>query len=119
LDKDGNDLFLRSYQQKRSKQIATYLQAIASADTKPANRETAIRYLRNYPLHEYIAVFLKLLADPTESDDVRLMMAEALGWFEYSYRREEIVPAIEKCIRSGRLSAKLESEMKKTLKRLK
>ena len=33
--------------------------------------------------------------------EVRIHMAEALGWFNYSYRRDEIRTAMEKMLEKG------------------
>ena len=60
-----------------------------------------IRYIRNNPFHFNVEAYLKLLGNETYDKEVRIHMAEALGWFNYSYRRDEIRTAMEKMLEKG------------------
>ena len=64
---------------------------IMGKDEKLKDRVSSIRTTRNYNMHEYIPHFLYLLQDSSNPLEVRLNMAEALGWYVYSYRKSEIV----------------------------
>jgi hypothetical protein len=46
-------------------------------------------------------------------------MAEALGWFNYSYRRDEIRTAMEKMLEKGGLPETVQREVCQTINRLK
>ncbi|GHV27563.1 hypothetical protein FACS1894176_09590 [Bacteroidia bacterium] len=118
FDQDKVSEFIPN-QERTKKQLAGYLQAIADPEAKLADRETAIRYLRNNPLHSSIDLFLQLLNNPQENTDAQLLIAEALGWFDHSFRRNEIVAALENRMQQGGLSTEVEREIKKTIKRLK
>lgn len=83
-------------------------------------RISAIRTTRNYNLHTEAARFAEVVCDPTDSLEVRLCMAEALGWYNHSVYRGEIVKAFDRCLASSgnNLPDELAAEMKKTIKRL-
>ncbi len=84
----------------------------------PALDETGIRYLRNNPQHFRIPELLGFLADGAQSADLRVVMAEALGWFNYSEQRIQIAAALEEQLRQKGLPDVLRKEMMKTVKRL-
>lgn len=94
-------------------------QALAAAgDDGPSEREFAIRSLRNYPLHWRTDDLLKMVSDPTENEDLRIIMAEALGWFCYSIERDKIAACLTDCLHHQHLSPRLRREMTKAVKRI-
>lgn len=82
-----------------------------------AQKISSIRFLRNYNLHFAIPQLLPILSDGSQSLDVRICLAEALGWFNRSYRRDEIISYISAMDMDG-LDPLYVSELRKTLKRL-
>ena len=63
---------------------------------------------------------LNIVTDSRESEEVRIGVAEALGWYVLSERKAEIVAACQKVIdREENLSAQLKDELNKTINRLK
>ena len=95
-----------------------YLKTIGDKDAKPSAREGAIRYLRNNQIHHAIDLFGKVLNDTNESDEIRILMAEALGWFEYSYRKDDVAAALRQCLSSANISSELRDTVQKSLKRV-
>lgn len=78
---------------------------------------SSIRFLRNYNLHFALPKLLPMLSDETLSADVRLCLAEALGWFNFSVDKSLIIDYIES-MDLGSLDSALASELRKTIKRL-
>lgn len=80
-----------------------------------ARRTAAIRSVRNNTYHEYVPQLIELLKDESQPVELRVMTAEALGWFTLSYRKDEIVRAC----RALRTSDKeLAAEVRRTVNRL-
>ena len=96
---------------------------IADAFDKEADfmdRNYAIRYLRNVPMHYELDRFLEFVMDESQPDELRIIMAEALGWFNHSYRRNEITAAFKAALsnKSFKASENLREEMSKTIRRI-
>lgn len=85
---------------------------------KDAGKISSIRFLRNYNLHFAIPQLLPVLTNENESLEVKMALAEALGWFNRSYRRDEIISFISSMNMSD-LDPVYATELRKTLKRLK
>ena len=85
----------------------------------PTLDEAGIRYLRNNPQHFRIPELLGFLADAAQPADLRVVMAEALGWFNNSAQRMQIATALEEQLGQKGLPRTLQAEMVKTVKRLK
>lgn len=80
---------------------------------------SVIRYIRNNPFHFHAEAYLKLLCNEAYDASVRVSMAEALGWFNCSYRRDEIRTAMEKMLSEGKLPEAVQREVRQTINRLK
>jgi hypothetical protein len=92
---------------------------IRDSSVDPLERIDAIRSVRNNNYHFRVDDYLKLVANPEEDTKVRIVMAEALGWFIHSYRRVEIINALQK-IGANKLTPKeLAGEITQTIIRLK
>ena len=75
---------------------------------------------RNYNLHEAIPEFLALVADKENPLEIRLNMAEALGWYIYSYRKQEVIDGCQKILSENPdLEPELKAELTQTINRLK
>ena len=95
------------------------MQLILDRDADPTDREFAIRSLRNYPMHWRTDDLLKMVTDPTDNESLRIVMAEALGWFCHSVEREKIAATLSDCLaRDKSLSPRLRREMAKAVKRI-
>ena len=77
-----------------------------------------VRSTRNYNQHEHVDVYLKLLNDDREAVDLRMAIAEALGWYTHSPARQKI---IDNCSVLGkkRIPSPLKEELVQTINRLK
>lgn len=80
-----------------------------------AKRISAIRFVRNNPCHFEIDNYFEVIEDRNNPDKVRVAMAEALCWFKYSYRKQEIVEFCRRMISDPSLSANVAAELAQTL----
>ena len=85
-------------------------------ESKPAARVSAIRGFRNLQYHDTVPQMLALVADENEPMEVRVAAAEALGWFNLSYRKAEILEGLQGVSASDEALAK---EITQTINRLK
>ena len=82
-------------------------------------RVNDIRSIRNYNYHYHVDDYLKILNDSNEDEKVRVALAEALGWFNHSYRKNEIVQGLKKVSAKKDLPQTLKLELIQTINRLK
>ena len=61
-------------------------------------RISYIQFMRNRPYHQNLTECLKVLEDPDDDVFVRTVMAEALAWWELSYRKQEIIDSCKKLL---------------------
>lgn len=93
----------------------SWLSSLESGSDKA--RINAIRFMRNYNLHFAVPGLLPMLSDKSLSLEVRLCLAEALGWFDRSVNRDLIASYISSMDMED-LEPELASELRKTLKRV-
>lgn len=91
---------------------------IADTTLSDDQRMSSIRTVRNNPYHQYLDLYLKVIEDPSNSDAVRVTMAEALGWFNNSFRRQEIIDFCERMLKRDDLPPSLSAELLQTRNRL-
>ena len=85
-------------------------------EAKPNSRIGSIRSFRNSTYHDQIEQMLSLIANEEEPIEVRIAAAEALGWFNLSYRKQEIIDGLQGINTAEQTLAK---EIEQTLNRLK
>lgn len=104
---------IRSTHQGKQNDIPTILDQSISAN----KRATEISRFRNHPVSDEADILLTLLADRSDDPDLRKAAAEALGWFNYSYRKDYIIGQLQQLISSEENDTVL-SEIKKSINRL-
>lgn len=87
-------------------------------DLKSPNLLDDIRRLRNYPSHFQVDNLLNILNNPSVYIDTRVILCEALGWYNYSIFRKKIINALEVSLKQDTNPLELKAEIVKTLKRL-
>lgn len=103
----------------RSFDYADRNNAVIADKTAPEKRRvSAIRFVRNNPYHYGLDTYFALISDPENSEEVRVNMAEALGWFKYSSRKGEIMDFCKKLSADTTLPAALSAELTQTYNRL-
>ena len=85
-------------------------------ELKPNSRISAIRGFRNSTYHEQVPQMVELIADENEPLEVRVAAAEALGWFNLSWRKQEIVDGLKGIVTPDK---ELQNEIEQTINRLK
>lgn len=104
---------IRSTNNSKKENIAMIL----DKSIKEKNRSFEILRFRNNPVTEYVDTLFGVLDDITYEPDLRLKTAEALGWYNYSYRKNYIIERLGKIMLQEKDAVVLH-EIKKTIKRL-
>ena len=114
---------------KASEELTTYfndqlkyqeksLRTILDKKGKVSERLNAIRSLRNYNNHKQVSDLLTVLNDSTDDSNIRTVMAEALGWFNWSIRKAEIVSSLNHLYTNTLYDPLLKGEVLQSIKRL-
>lgn len=102
------------------KRYNSTIKEIFDKSAKESDRISDIRMTRNSNLHEAIPQFLEMLTDKDNSLKIRLNAAEALGWYIYSYKRQDIIDGCQKILATNSdLEPELRAEIEQTINRLK
>ncbi len=87
-------------------------------ETTQRDRIFSIRNLRNKTYHTGVSELTEYLSQCND-ESIKWFLIEALGWFEYSYRRGEIIDACQSIATSDENSERIRNEATKTINRLK
>lgn len=100
--------------------IGTYyeeLQTLLNSVAKLQSRINAARYYRNNNYIPAIEGLVSMISDSKETLPLRLVCAEALGWYEMSSSKAEIISRLTN-LDTASYPEELKSEITKTIKRL-
>lgn len=92
--------------------------AVMDTTAPEAERISAIRTVRNYTFHFHVDDYLNVIRDTNNPLEVRVVMAEALGWFTNSVQRPHILGEMKAMQQSNDLPKELKAEIEQTIKRL-
>lgn len=81
-------------------------------------RKLYIKSLRNNNIHASLSDYLAILDNPAEEESLKLILLDALAWYNQSYRRDEILTACDRLRRSTKSKA-LRNQALRTINRLK
>ena len=99
---------------------AETLKSIIGALSNNRYRKLYISSLRNNPIPSMVPDILWTLADAKTENDLRIQLAEALGWFTRAYNREQIISGCQSILASEKgIDPALADELTKTINRLK
>lgn len=90
-------------------QEAKVHQTLMDVAAPEAKRISAIRNVRNYTFHFHVDDYLNVIRDAGNPQEVRVVMAEALGWFTNSVQRPHILEEIKKMQQTANLPEDLKS----------
>jgi hypothetical protein len=85
---------------------------------KKGERLFSVSFLRNNNYHTPVERYLATLADKSEDPLIRLRLAEALGWYTYSYKKQIIIDSCKKIASEEPDGSALKNELIKTANRL-
>lgn len=89
--------------QKRQKSINDGI--LDKTSTEARWRKLYIQSLRNENVHATLGEYLAILDNPDESEDLKLVLLDALAWYNESYRRYEILAACDRLRKTSRSKA--------------
>jgi len=98
-----------------SKMLERDVTAISNKELDDSKRISSIRTFRNYRFIPAIEPLLSIVADNNASEELRVVACEALGWYDTSTGKKEIISGLE---RINTESPALKEEIAKSLKRL-
>lgn len=103
---------------RSSESFSKYMEVIMSNDTAVKSKDKIfdLRRLRNHPDNKAIDQVLELVNDSSADEEVRLVAIEALGWYNYSHRRDDIIEGLKPLITDENI--KVREEAIKTINRL-
>ena len=120
-----NNSYIRNKDDVRRQLMKAYAsryasdEAILERKAKEKMRLLYVSSLRNYPIHGSVGTYLKLLQEPSESDEFKLSLLRSLAWYKYSYKRPEIMRVCNELRRNKRLLDTIRQEAERTYYRLK
>ncbi len=91
---------------------------LADQNKKMSSRLMSVSILRNNSYHTKVDSYLKVLGDSGQDLNLRIKLAEALGWFTLSYRKGDIISACKSLSDEQGLDQRLKNELLKTANRL-
>lgn len=111
--------YTSSYERLIDKESYYYKETgtLSNRSAKSKARTNAARSFRNNNFIPAIDTMIAIIADAEDEEDVRIVCAEALGWYDKSAAKSEIIAKLNAMDKSG-FSPALSEEIVKTLKRL-
>ena len=109
---------IRSLERNKEWLYDELLPAIQSDTLELKDKIGSVRTFRNYTFHDGIDELIKVMEDNQTDSKLRIKIAEALGWFTFSFRRKEIIEACDKIIQKKGTPDELQQELIKTKNRL-
>lgn len=104
---------------KKVKEFSEYiLDPLRDPTASLKKRISAARTIRNYPIHYDIATLTRLISDPQTPAELTLNLVEALGWFDDSYRKGEIINFCNQELGRNFHNEKVSNELHQTIRRL-
>ena len=91
---------------------------VANQNLKMSSRLMGVNSLRNNSYHMMTDNYLKVLGNPDENLNLRIKLAEALGWFTLSHRKGDIINSCKSIANQVGIDTKLKDELLKTANRL-
>ena len=98
-----------------AKSMDEIMEAIMDTVSTLRKKESSISRYRNSPVIFAIDSLLSFAADPSQDVSLRIKVVEALGWYNYSCRKEDIIAGLQNIITDNE---QLKQEIEKTIRRL-
>lgn len=117
IDKKATlDEFNRLFDSRQ--RIASYTDDIFDSNKSTKARIRGITQLRNNQYNHKVEKFLEFIADSQEPEELRVVMAEALGWFTLSHKRDKIVEKLKEVASNSATPQKVKEESLKSVARI-
>lgn len=106
----------------------TELMVLTDTHTETARRVLHAIAVKNWPYPDQIQLYLQMIANSSLNTEIRLHLADGLGYFDYSYKKKEVIDGVRKLLEDPSVEATMRNSMnrksslrdmlKKTLGRL-
>lgn len=93
-----DDSFIKAYYTAIKRAIKSdkeNIDLITDKAGEAKSRRFQVRAYRNNPATKHVDALLKVVFDNSDSDDVRLAVAEALAWYGRSYKKDYIIQQLQ------------------------
>jgi len=87
---------------------------ILDKDLTEKERLGEITTLRLYRYHRVVPTILRVIADSTESENIRITALEAMSWFPLSYQREAIFNTCDQLLKDNQVPQAVRNQALKT-----
>ena len=94
------------------------LAEIRDPETPERMKLARISFLKNRPYHQIADELIAILCDETQSETVRIRLAEALAWFDLSVHKEKIAQAGRELLAGSTPSEAFRKELTRMVNRL-
>lgn len=109
---------ITSYFGRQKSRYDNYLTTMQDKTAEKSGRISAIRFLRNYNNHLQVPVLLEILKDHENETEIRVILAEALGWFRWSVQKDQIIEALKTVGEDKNTPLELRNEIDQSIIRL-
>ena len=120
---DVSDVSLMSLTLRNFERTATQLEeemipAILDRELPLNDRRRQIRSFRLYRYQQVVEPMLELIGRDDDEPELRILAAEALGWFIFSYQRDTILSELTRIRELSDVNDQLHAELTRTINRL-
>ena len=117
-DDSPMSLTLRNFERTANQLQDEMIPAILDRDLTLNDRRRHIRSFRLYRYQQVVEPLLELIARDDDEQELRVLATEALGWFLFSYQRDEIISELSRIREQSAGNEELHAELTRTLNRL-
>ena len=110
------DDYLKSIESTRTSR-AKATEIITDKDETVKNKTFEVNRYRNDPISENADILINIVTDTNYDPDLRFIATEALGWYNYSYKRDYITGKLKEILPTV-TNSKISNEVNKTINRL-
>ena len=89
----------------------TELTVLTDTHTETARRVLHAIAVKNWPYPDQIQLYLQMIANSSLNTEIRLHLADGLGYFDYSYKKNEVIDGVKKLLEDPSLEATMRNSM--------
>lgn len=89
----------------------TELMVLTDTHTETARRVLHAIAVKNWPYPDQIQLYLQMIANSSLNTEIRLHLADGLGYFDYSYKKKEVIDGVRKLLEDPSVEATMRNSM--------
>ena len=89
----------------------TELMVLTDTHTETARRVLHAIAVKNWPYPDQIQLYLQMIANSSLNTEIRLHLADGLGYFDYSYKKKEAIDGVRKLLEDPSVEATMRNSM--------